>query len=52
MNDFDTMVAILGKVYNRDVRFDPDNMTIEVIDCENHSVLFLFDEDGNIHDWE
>lgn len=52
MNDFESLLAILGKVPQGNINIDRGNMIIEVIDCEGHSILFLFDNDGNLHDWE
>ena len=52
MNDWDVLLEMLQKIPHKSVVVDEELKTIEIYDYDRHSMIFLFDNDGTLHDWE
>lgn len=52
MNDWDALLSILTKIPNKHINIDEDCMTIEIFDYDRGTIVFLFNNDKKLIDWE
>ena len=52
MNDRETLMNLLNKVPNKRIVIDEEINTVEIFDYDNQSIIFMFDSDNNLVDWE
>lgn len=52
MSDRETLMNLINKVPNKRIIVDEEINTVEIFDYDNKSIIFMFDSDNNLVDWE
>lgn len=52
MNDWNVLLEMLRKIPHKNIVVDEELKTIEIFDYDRNSMIFVFDDDMTLRDWE